>query len=126
MKLHPMKIYDDKQNVKYVLLTIKEYKQVLELLEDSQDLQDMEQQQQENVEFFPLELAKALANGAHPIKAYREHRQLSQTQLAKAVGVSKQYISQLEKGNRTGTLSLLKRIATVLNVELADITADSH
>jgi transcriptional regulator with XRE-family HTH domain len=51
----------------------------------------------------------------------REYREFSQSVLAEKTKVSKQYISQLENGERKGTLAILKKIAKVLAVDLEDI-----
>lgn len=39
---------------------------------------------------------------------------MSQEELAKAVGISQPYLSDLEKGNRSGTEETIKRIMEVL------------
>jgi len=44
-----------------------------------------------------------------------------QNDLAKHVDVSRQYISQLEAGERDGSTHVLKKIANSLNVDLDDI-----
>jgi predicted transcriptional regulator len=69
-------------------------------------------------ESFPESLVDALVNGDHPIKAYRNYRQLTQQELADRIGKSKPYIAKLEAGERTGTIDVLARIAEVLEVDL--------
>jgi predicted transcriptional regulator len=54
----------------------------------------------DTTEKFPLDLIEKIASGENPIKAYRQYRKLSQVALAKKVKVSKQYISQLELGEK--------------------------
>lgn len=53
----------------------------------------------------------------HPesLKRAREWAGLSQTELAKAIPVSRPLISYLESGTRSATPAVLKRIAEVLN-----------
>jgi len=46
---------------------------------------------------------------------------MSQTELAKAVGVSKQTIYVMEKNNYTPSLLLAFRIAKFFNVDITDI-----
>ncbi len=69
-------------------------------------------------ETFPESLVDALVNGDHPIKVYRNYRQLTQQELADRIGKSKPYIAKLEAGERTGTVDVLVRIAEVLKVDL--------
>jgi len=51
----------------------------------------------------------------------RVMRRLTQQDLADAVGVSKQTIFAMEKGNYSPTLALAFRIATYFNVDINDI-----
>lgn len=48
------------------------------------------------------------------LKTIRQRKGLSQTELAHAVGVSQNTISQWESGNRSPSISMLKRLAFVL------------
>ena len=64
----------------------------------------------------PLSVVEAKLGGASPLRAWREHRELSLQALADAAGVSKPYVSQIESGKRTGTAATLKKLATALNV----------
>jgi len=71
-----------------------------------------------NEEYFPEELVQRTLNGENPIKVYREYRELSQEQLATKIGKTKQYISAIENGSRTGTMDTLKKLSAVLNIDL--------
>lgn len=51
----------------------------------------------------------------------REARGLSQHQLAKAVGVSSQYVGRLESGMRAPSFRLLDALASTLNVDPGDL-----
>ena len=64
----------------------------------------------------PLSVVEAKLGGASPLRAWREHRELSLQALADAAGVSKPFVSQIESGKRTGTAATLKKLATALNV----------
>ena len=52
----------------------------------------------------------------------RQESQLSQQQLAEKAGISQGYLSEIESGKKSGSLSVLTRIAAALDVELRDIT----
>ena len=64
----------------------------------------------------PLSVVEAKLGGASPLRAWREHRELTLQALAAAAGVSKPYVSQIESGKRTGTAATLKKLANALNV----------
>ena len=65
---------------------------------------------------IPSQVAFAIADGVQPLRAWREHRQLSQEALAQAAGVSKPFVSQLESGKRAGAAATWKKIAAALDV----------
>jgi len=121
MKIHPQIILQNKTPV-FAILPYAEYESILEKLEDIADIEIIQAAKSEKSERFPLSLIEDIASGKNPIKAYREHRGLSQQALAEKVKISKQYVSQLENNERKGTLGILKKIAKILTVDLDDIT----
>ena len=62
-------------------------------------------------------VARARATGS-TVLAWREHRGLSQAQLAGAAGISKAYLSQIENGARRGSVRALMALARALDVPL--------
>jgi antitoxin component HigA of HigAB toxin-antitoxin module len=68
---------------------------------------------------YPAAVAMAMAEGTHPVKAWREHRGLTQQALADAAGVSKPFVSQIEGGKRAGTAATLRKLAVALGVPMA-------
>ncbi len=92
---------------------------VKDLVEDAEDAADFEHAVAEGDGVrYPAPVALAMADGVHPVRAWREHRAMTQDQLASAAGVSKPYVSQLEGSKRTGTAATLRKIARVLEVPL--------
>jgi DNA-binding XRE family transcriptional regulator len=77
--------------------------------------------ERQEMEVIPSEVTFALLDGEQPIKVWREHRGLTQQQLATAAGISVPYLSQIENRRRTGTKEVLAVIARALNVTLDDI-----
>lgn len=65
---------------------------------------------------YPSAVALAIAEGAHPVKARREHKPMTLQALADAAGLSKPYASQIEGGKRAGTAATLRKLATALGV----------
>lgn len=71
-----------------------------------------------NEETFPAYVINQLIlEEVNPIKVYREHRTLTQAELAVAIGSSKAYISQLETGRRNPGKATLRKLAKALNVD---------
>ncbi|AFS78041.1 putative HTH-type transcriptional regulator [Gottschalkia acidurici 9a] len=54
------------------------------------------------------------------VKIYRKKYKLTQTELGKAIGVSKDYISQIERGRIPG-IETARKIAETFNTTIDDI-----
>jgi len=53
----------------------------------------------------------------------RKKRKLSSLELASIAEVNRNYLSDLERGQRNPTLKVLRKIAIALNVDLSDLFA---
>lgn len=71
----------------------------------------------------PPEVRQAVADGAHPVRAWREQRGLNQGQLAAMIGISRAYLAQIEGGERIGTLEVMARAARALDRRIEDLIA---
>ena len=58
---------------------------------------------------------------AKSVSAYRLIQKMSQAQLAEKVGVSRQAIDQIERGNITPSLKTLEALANAFGVRAADL-----
>jgi len=97
------------------------------LLEDAEMAQDMRAYDEaqkaiaEGEELIPSEVTYALLDGANPIRVWREHRRLTQHQLAQTAGISVPYLSQIESGKRVGSTDVLASLAWGLARSLDDL-----
>ena len=55
------------------------------------------------------------------IKKYRDQKALSQNQLAELVGVTREYIADIERGHKRISLKKLLAIADVLEIKCSDL-----
>jgi len=53
-----------------------------------------------------------------PIKVLRKYRGMTQTDLAKASGISRPYLTEIETGKKDGSIRALKSIADALDASL--------
>jgi DNA-binding XRE family transcriptional regulator len=67
---------------------------------------------------LPKAVADRLANGDSPVRVIREWRQMIQGELAVAVGISQNYLSEIETGRRKGPAELQKKFARALGVPM--------
>ncbi len=75
----------------------------------------------EGGESFPAEVVDRLLAGQNPIRVYRDHRGMTQGALAAAAGIHPVYLSQIERGRRTGSARTLAAIAEALGVTVDDL-----
>lgn len=69
---------------------------------------------------LPSEVLDALtARQESPLRILRRHRGLTQQQLAEAAGLSRPYLTEMEKGRKPGSLRALRAVAQSLNVDMS-------
>ena len=109
----------------WAVLPYEEYQRLVEEAEMLHDIQDYDEIKlaiaSGTEELIPSKVTYALLDGENPIRVWREHRGLTQQQVAAEAGISKSYLSQLESRQRKGTTNVLAAIARVLNVSLDDL-----
>jgi DNA-binding XRE family transcriptional regulator len=67
---------------------------------------------------LPKAVVDQLANGDNPVRVIREWRDMIQGELAVAVGISQNYLSEIETGRRKGPAELQKKFARALGVPM--------
>jgi DNA-binding XRE family transcriptional regulator len=108
-----------------VILPAKDYDALIETLregiEDAADIAAanavMARIESGEESTIPLDVVKKMRK-ENRIKVLREHREMTQKQLAEAAGTDPMYISQLETGRARGGLDVLRNVAKALKVDL--------
>ena len=72
-------------------------------------------------ELVPAAVADHLIDGESPLKVWREHRALSQSALARASGVNRVQIADIEAERATGSARTLRALADALRVTVDDL-----
>lgn len=75
----------------------------------------------EDDEVIPMYVSERLSAGEHPVKVFREYRDMTQKELAQKAGISPEYVSQIEGGKKQGSIDTLKAIAEALALDLDDL-----
>lgn len=122
LSAHHQVIRDAQGEPEYAVLTYAEFVRLSRRAEDVGDRQLAKDALAE--EAFPWSMAKRLLRGESPIKVWRQHRGLSQRQLAELVGVRATYVSQLETGRKRPSLDLAITLARALSVTLDDLVGE--
>jgi ribosome-binding protein aMBF1 (putative translation factor) len=69
-------------------------------------------------ELIPLEIVERRLAGESTVKIWREHRELTQEDLAKRSKVSRPMIAAIESKHKKGGIATLKKLAGALGVDL--------
>lgn len=110
----------------FAVVPIDDYNLLLEKAEELDDVTAFDKAMHELVvgqdELVPAEVARRLVSGKEsPLKVWREFRGMTQEQLAAQAGISQGQVALIEGGKREGTVSVLKGLASALNVDLDDL-----
>lgn len=116
----PQVILDDGGNPAFAIIPWEEYRRWSEEnagagLSD-EELYDQAMAAAE--ESFPIEVADRLLAGENAVKVYRSCRGMTQRGLAEAAGINAVYLSQIERGKRTGSARTLAAIADALGISM--------
>jgi DNA-binding Xre family transcriptional regulator len=110
-------LVDDPDRAELVVMTPKD---LAELIEDA--AATAAYQHTRDLECVSISVIDRLIARENPVRVWREHRGHSLRQLAERAGIGIGYLSQIENGERKGTVDTLKKIAAALNVDLDDLT----
>jgi DNA-binding XRE family transcriptional regulator len=72
-------------------------------------------------ELVPEAVAARLIEGESPVRVWREHRGLTQSGLARASGVNRVVVADIEAGRKGGSVRSLKALAAALRVAIDDL-----
>jgi DNA-binding XRE family transcriptional regulator len=108
----------------WAVIPYQEYQRLVEeaeMLHDVRAYDEAKQAVAEGEELIPSHVTYAILDGGNPVRVMREHRGLTQQQLAETAGISVPYLSQIEAGKRRGSTTVLAAIARVLGLTLDDL-----
>ncbi|MDN5936042.1 MAG: helix-turn-helix transcriptional regulator [Nitrosospira sp.] len=108
----------------YAIVPIEVFERLVSAAEDMDDvaLYDAAMAADDGVR-IPGEVLNATLDGAHPIKAWRTYRKLTQQALADKAAISKPFLSQIEGRKRVGTIAVLTALSRALDVPV-DLLAE--
>lgn len=108
-----------------VTISKEEYDRLLEAAQTLADLQaydsTMAALDSGEEELVPAEAANRILDGESPLSVFREWRGYNQSSLAKASGVNRVQIADIEAGRSNGSVATLKKLAVTLEVSIDDL-----
>jgi DNA-binding XRE family transcriptional regulator len=107
------------------VIPLAEYERLTEAAEDLADVRAYDEVKSRLAagedELVPAELVNRILDGESALRVWREYRGLTVRQLAEQAGVSGPFVSQIESGQREGSVETMRKIASVLKVKLDDL-----
>ena len=117
-----VKILEAKGKPAFAVLPYDEYVALRELAEDAEDAAALARFAKRYAtgeeETVPAAVVDRLLAGEPPLRVWREFRGVSAAQLASAVNITPAHISKLESGRGEPSVSLLKKLAHALRVDM--------
>ncbi|MBE0437432.1 MAG: helix-turn-helix transcriptional regulator [Methylomicrobium sp.] len=104
----------------YAVVPVAEFDELLDKAEMLDDIKAYDEAMARDEEMIPAEVVYRLLD-ENKIKVWREYRELTQAELAQCCGLAQATIAQLEGGKRTGSVTVLKKIAEALSLDLDDL-----
>lgn len=105
----------------FAVLPIDEFDRLIEPLKDAEDAAILERLAADvasgDEKTYPHEVIQALVGGVHPVKVFREYRNMTPAQLASACDVTPAHIYQIESGKRSMSVELLRKMTQALDVD---------
>jgi len=109
----------------YAVLPYADYLALTEKAEMAMDLTAFDAALAKPEETLPHESVRRLLAGESPCKVWREHRGLTQAELAQAAGLSQPAIAQIESGQRKPGVAALQKLAKALGLDMDDLVDES-
>lgn len=105
-------------SVEKVTISKSEYEALLDAKEELEDIQTVEYALANPEEGMPSALVERLIDGENPLSIYRKWRGFNQSSLARASGVNRTQIADIEAGRSMPSVLTLKKLAKTLKVDM--------
>ena len=109
-----------------VTITREEYERLSACAEDLADLQAHDRTKAALAagedELVPAAYANRILDGEHPLRVYRDFRNLTQAALAAKAGVNRATVAEIEIRRKQGSIATLRKLAQALEVTVDDLT----
>ena len=124
-------------NEDFVVIPLREYEALRRLADAAEDVDEeahaadvyarhLAQQAAGEALSLPADQWHRIRAGASPLRVIREHRGLTQIQLAERSGIDQPQLSGIENKKRIGTVQTLKALARALNAPMEALVSDDQ
>lgn len=112
-------IADKDGKTEYAVVPIAEFEALRARAMDQGDIRAALDAEED--EDLPWAMARRLIEGEPPLRVWREHRGLTQADLAAAASLTASYVSQIEAGRKSPTVDVYRALAATLGVTVDDL-----
>ena len=107
------------------VIPVEEYERLLEATEETTDVRAYDEAKRRLAsgqdELLPATMVKRIIGGENALRVWREHRGLTLKELADRAQVSAPFVSQIEKGQREGSVETMRKLADTLKISVDDL-----
>lgn len=104
-----------------ITISRADYEALIMAKEDLDDIRAYDRAMADCDEGMPHELVARLIDDEAPLTVFREWRGFSKAALAKASGVDRVQITDIEAGRKTGSVATLKKLAEAMGVQIDEL-----
>jgi DNA-binding XRE family transcriptional regulator len=120
---HEVQLIEKAGKPEWAVIPYKEYQELIKVYDyfDDESLFAQVLERNKGAETIPHDLVVKLVNGENPLRVWRQYRGKTMEELAKKIGITQSYLSQLESSKRQASQKILKRLATNLCVDIEEL-----
>ena len=120
---HEVQLIEKGGKPEWAIIPYKEYQELIQVYDsfDDECLFSKGIENSKGHETVPHELVVRLVSGENPIRVWRQYREKTMEEVAKKIGVTQSYLSQLELSKRQASQKVLKLLAAHLDVDIEEL-----
>jgi DNA-binding XRE family transcriptional regulator len=107
------------------VIPVEEYERLVEAAEEATDVRAYDEAKRRLAsgqdEMLPSAMVNRILDGENALRVWREHRGLTLKELADKAQVSAPFLSQIEKGQREGSVETMRKLADALKISVDDL-----
>jgi DNA-binding XRE family transcriptional regulator len=107
------------------VIPVEEYERLVEAAEETTDVRAYDEGKRRLAsgqdELLPSAMVNRILDGENALRVWREHRGLTLKELADKAQVSAPFVSQIEKGQREGSVETMRKLADALKISVDDL-----
>ena len=107
------------------VIPVEEYERLVKAAEETTDVRAYDEAKRRLAssqdELLPAIMVNRILDGENALRVWREYRGLTLKDLADKAQVSAPFVSQIEKGQREGSVETMRKLADALKISVDDL-----